>query len=201
MTHTRRLVLVATAVGAMAASAGIMAGASAWATASARPLASSSAGLYLESTGPSLGGPSTGRIGAQDLIGFSWGAKAADSVSRTGPVASRALPRALTVQFFDSQVSPLFLTALGTGSKFSTLSVVVSKNAGPVVIDSEFIELSDAHAASISISSSGGTFPTETVTFVYRAIKETYLPQRPDGSLGAPVVATWNFALNNTTFP
>jgi len=39
--------------------------------------------------------------------------------------------------------------------------------------------------------------PEETVVFEYGALRVTYKPQNKDGSLGAPIIRSWN-KLNNT---
>lgn len=51
--------------------------------------------------------------------------------------------------------------------------------------------------------SRGSAAPTESVSFSYSAVSQQYVPQRPDGSLGASVFAGWD-AVNNqliATYP
>jgi type VI secretion system secreted protein Hcp len=48
-------------------------------------------------------------------------------------------------------------------------------------------ELEDVMISSVSLGGGGGGRPTESVSFVYRSIKFTYTPVKPDGSGDSPI--------------
>lgn len=176
---------------------GVAFGATALAGASTPHATANTPGLYLDTSSPSINGPSTGLVGAQDIESFSWGAQNKGSTDfRTG----KASESPLSVQFADSKVSPGFLHDLGEGTTFTTLRIIVSSDAGDLVYTSEEFDLSDAHVTTINIGgAAGGGTTQESVSFDYKAIKETYQPIKADGTLGAPVISSWDFAKNAAT--
>jgi type VI protein secretion system component Hcp len=197
--RARRVGAVALATSALGA--GVLLGVTSLANASTRPHTSSTAaGVYLETTGPSIAGPSTGRPGAQDVLSYSWGAQSKYTIS-SSVQSGKATEAPLSIQIYASKVSPRFLTMVGNGSKFTTLSLIVTSTSQDFLYDSETFELSDAHVISISMGGAvGGGGTVESLTFAYRAIKETFQPVG-NGVLLTPVTSSWNFALNSTTFP
>ena len=181
--------------------AGVVFGLSAQANATVRShTASTAVGLYMESTTPSLGGSSTGLSGAQDIESYSIGSSNRYSFTGSGISGDKAVEGDLSVQFADSQISPRFLTATGVGSSYGTLSIVVTKSDSGILYDAETLELSQAHVTSFTQAGAGGSDQVATVSFVYAAIKET-IQSVKSGELQTPVVSSWNYVKNNTTFP
>lgn len=167
--------------------------------AGATPHASSSApGIYLTSTGPSFSGPSTGHAGAIDIESFSWGATNDAKVGSSTSGSGKAQGHALTVQFLDNQVTPSFLSALGTGSKFTKLDLTISTDSNDLIYDSEVFELSNARVSSLAYSGAAGEgqLPSVSVSFVYTAVNDTFTPLNSEGLPGSPIVTNWDFATN-----
>jgi type VI secretion system secreted protein Hcp len=195
----RRHVLVAMLAAASASGCAVaVLGGTLLAGASTAPRASkTTAELYMETTGPTLGGPSAG---AQKLLSYSWGASSEVSIgSATGGAgAGKINEQDLSVQFAVSQASPQLLPKMGFGAHFATLSVVLAK-PGSI----QTFELSNAFIASVSVGATGGKAPssTEAVTIAYEAIQQTYVPVSAKGVAGTPAVGAWNFIDNNPTFP
>jgi type VI protein secretion system component Hcp len=200
-TGVRRLRVVgATLLATTGLGVGVAFGATALAGASAPHATATTPGLYLDTSTPSINGPSTGLAGAQDIESFSWGAQNATSAKST--TLGKTTESDLTVQFADSQVSPGFLHDLGVGTHFTTLRIIVSSLHSDFVYNSEEFDLAYARVTSISIGgAAGGGVTQESVSFNYRAIKETYQPVTVDGTLGTPVVSEWNFLKNDATYP
>jgi type VI secretion system secreted protein Hcp len=63
----------------------------------------------------------------------------------------------------------------------------------------EFLKytLSDVLVASYDTDGQAeDSVPVDEVSFTYAQVKIEYRPQRPDGSLGAPITAGWNLKTN-----
>jgi type VI secretion system secreted protein Hcp len=123
---------------------------------------------------------------AIDVQSFSWG------VQNSGKPHFQDLAIAKSVD----AASPQLLLRAASGDPIATAKLTVRK-AGPSPAPYLTLCLTDARVTSLSTAgSSGGDRPTESVTFSYSTIVESYRRQNADGSLAPPIVGGWNLIRN-----
>lgn len=132
-----------------------------------------------------------------EILSYSWGA------SQSGTLAFGGGGGAGKVQFQDfhftsrvSKASPLLFLGCATGEhiKDATLS---ARKAGEKQEDFLVIKLNDVLVSSYQAGgSSGGDIPTDQISLNYSKIEFSYVPQKPDGGLDAPVRTGWDLKLN-----
>jgi len=134
-----------------------------------------------------------------DVMSFSWG------VTQTGTLAHGSGGGEGKAQFNDfnfthnvDKASPaLFLScASGTHIKDATITV---RRAGEGKENQDYLILKMTDVL-ISSSQTGGSSgqdrPTESVSMAFAKIEFTYKPQKPDGSLDAPITTGWDLKAN-----
>ncbi len=151
------------------------------------------AGIDGESTDDAHGGEI-------DVLSWSWGlSQSGSSFSGTGGATGSGSATILDISVVKEvdKSSPKLMQASLKGEHIPemTMSFVRSGGGGETYMT---YELTNVIVTSYRIGgSSGDDRPTEQVSFNFSAIKVEYKPQRPDGSLDAPVEASWNLETNS----
>jgi type VI secretion system secreted protein Hcp len=127
-----------------------------------------------------------------DISSFSWGISNTGSVGAGGGgSAGKAIISPLSwTQELDSSVSPLYL-GVASGAHYSkaTLDVQATGTKSPGTYFK--MEFNDVMLTSLNISGAGDQ-PFVSGSLVYSKLTMTYLPQKPDGSLGSPIIGGWD---------
>lgn len=129
--------------------------------------------------------------GEMELESFSWG--------ETHSVAAPAATAAGKVHIKDFQVmkrmdkaSPLLMLAVASGQHFKS-AVLTARKPGQPPQEYLTITLGDLMVSSYQTEASAGDpVPVDQVSFSFGRIEIAYRPQRPDGTLDAPVNAGWD---------
>jgi type VI secretion system secreted protein Hcp len=132
--------------------------------------------------------------GEIELESFSWGEAHLATAGATG--ASRPAIQDFHVTKQIDKASPLLLLAAASGQQFKT-AVLTAERPGNQPQDYLTYTLSDLMISSYQIDApEGQPRPVEQVSFSFGRIEMTYRPQRPDGTLDAPVTAGWDVTAN-----
>lgn len=143
---------------------------------------------------------------AFEIYSFSWGANNPVSIgSGSGGASSGKVAHSSfnVMKRFD-KATPKLLQTLSSGGHFGKATVIMRKSgqdkakAGEGFISFEFKKVF-VESVQESGSSGGDDVPTESVSFVYGAVKMEYKPQNKDGSLGTAVPYTWSLIKNNNS--
>ena len=133
-----------------------------------------------------------------EVASFSWGLSRQRATSTGGGAgASKADFQDLHVVTNVSQASPQLVLASAAGRHIETAILTCRKVSGGTQQDFLKYTLSDVLVASYHTDGQAeDSVPVDEVSFTYAQIKVEYRPQRPDGSLGAPITAGWNVKTN-----
>jgi type VI secretion system secreted protein Hcp len=133
-----------------------------------------------------------------DVASFSWGLSQQRTTGTGGGAgASKASFQDLHVVTNVSQASPQLFLASAAGRHIETAVLTCRKAGGSPQQDFLKYALSDVLVASYHTDGQAeDSVPVDEVSFTYVQIKVEYRPQRPDGSLGAPITAGWNVKTN-----
>jgi type VI secretion system secreted protein Hcp len=135
----------------------------------------------------------TGEI---ELESFSWG--------ETHPAPTPGAAAAGKVHIRDLQVmkrmdkaSPILMLAAASGQHFKS-AVLTAQKPGEPPQEYLTITFGDLTVSSYQTEASAGDpSPTDQVSFSFGRIEIAYRPQRPDGTLDAPVNAGWDVTANH----
>ncbi len=105
------------------------------------------------------------------------------------------------------ELSPQIFKAIVTGSKVTppgpsgdvTVEFVKLVSGSPVTLlrlDFKLVNI----ASSSTSANAGDSGLSEAVSFSAGEMRMTYWPVNPDGSLGAPVIQSWNLTTNSNGF-
>jgi type VI secretion system secreted protein Hcp len=134
--------------------------------------------------------------GEIQLLAFSWGAaNSGGSTSGGGGGAGKVNFSDLSFSARTSQASPLLLLATADGKHIKSGLLTVAKK-GRRQQDYIKIELTDVLVSSYQTAAGDGSAPIDSASLNFSKIKYSFYPQRPDGSLGSPVTATWDLLGN-----
>ncbi|MBM3932793.1 MAG: type VI secretion system tube protein Hcp [SAR202 cluster bacterium] len=94
-----------------------------------------------------------------------------------------------------SKASPMLMLACATGQHIKQATLFVRKSGGDQQKYMK-ITLSDVLVSSFQIGGQGGDIPTDQISLNFTKIEFEYKPQKPDGSLDAPVKAGYDLKMN-----
>ena len=95
-----------------------------------------------------------------------------------------------------SNASPLLLLACASGRHLKQATLTARK-AGAAQQDYFVVTLSDVLVSAYAVAGAEGDLaPVDQVSLSFARIELEYRPQKPDGSLGAPVKAGWDVKAN-----
>ena len=134
---------------------------------------------------------------AIDVLAWSWGVTNSGTTHQGGGGgAGKANFQDLSLTKYMDSASHALLDAVATGEHFDTASLHIRK-AGKTQQEYITIEMKEVMVTSVSSGGSGGEDRlTENVTLNFAAVKFSYKPQKPDGSLGDALPFTYDIAAN-----
>lgn len=132
-----------------------------------------------------------------DVLAWSWGGRAAATLSGSVPTAGNAHNDELAITKFVDKATPALMLRMVTGTLISDATLTVRTN-GTTPVEYIKIVFTNVLVTSLSTGSSGGEDrPTEEVTFFFGKVAFTYTPQDPTtGKAGTPITTTWDVGQN-----
>jgi type VI secretion system secreted protein Hcp len=144
-----------------------------------------------------------GAEGWIQIMSFSWGAANPVSLGTGtgGAGSSKVTISTINVIKQTDSSSPLLFQKCCAGTHYPTGIVSIRKASGTDTGLEYFkIEMTEVFVESIQVSGSSGgdDTPTESVSLAFGSIKETYQPQKVDGTPGAAQIGQWNVKTNSS---
>ncbi len=134
--------------------------------------------------------------GEIDLESFSWGeVNTAGQSGGGGAGAGRVQMEDLHVVMKMNKASPVLLLACATGQHFKQ-AILTARKAGKAQLEFLVFKFTDLLVSSYQTGGHTDLEPTDQVAFDFGRIEIEYRPQKPDGSLDAPVKAGWDLKAN-----
>jgi type VI secretion system secreted protein Hcp len=94
-----------------------------------------------------------------------------------------------------NKASPLLLLACASGQHIKQ-AVLTARKAGKEQLEFLVVKITDVLVSSYQTSGSTDVPPTDSVAFNFARIDVELRPQKPDGTLDAPVKAGWDVKAN-----
>jgi type VI secretion system secreted protein Hcp len=94
-----------------------------------------------------------------------------------------------------SKASPKLLLACATGEHIKEANFTARKS-GQLPVDFLKIKLTDVLVSSYQTGGSGDVLPMDQLSLNFAKIEFSYYPQRPDGSLEAPITVIFDRKTN-----
>jgi type VI secretion system secreted protein Hcp len=138
--------------------------------------------------------------GTIEIESFSWVASnpASPVIGAGGRGAGRVSFQDLQFTAVVNKASPALMLACAKGTHIPTAALHVRKQGGTQVeyytISLEYLLVSSYQSGS---PGSGRSIPTDQFSLNFKTIEFSYSPQKPDGTLGAPIVADWDMQVNS----
>lgn len=132
-----------------------------------------------------------------DLISWSWGETNAGSHgSGGGGGAGKVAMQDFSFTMRVNKASPKLFLACASGQHIAS-ALLTCRKAGKQ--QQEYLKISFTNLLVSSYQtggSEGDVVPVDQIAFNFAKIELTYSPQKPDGSLGSPVIANYNVETN-----
>lgn len=126
-----------------------------------------------------------------DVLAWSWGVSQPAARTGTG-VAGKATVNALVLTKFIDASSPLLFQSAVQGTQLKEAVFVARKTGGRSAVEFIKIRLKGVSVASVKPAGSAGQDRfTEEITLVFSSAEYTYVTQKPDGTAGPAVSASW----------
>ena len=137
---------------------------------------------------------------AMEIYSFSWGASNPATIgSATGGIgAGKVSLSSFNIMKKTDSASGVLFQACCAGTHYPQMNIDFRKAGGtkPVVyLTYEFKEVM-IESVQWSGSSGGDDTPSESVSFAFGSVSIKYTPQKPDGTQGTTVPASWNQVTN-----
>jgi type VI secretion system secreted protein Hcp len=132
-----------------------------------------------------------------DVESFSWGASQSGVVTHGGGMgAGKVTMQEFHFQMRVNKSSPKILGACTTGEHFKD-AILVARKAGKEQQEYLVVKLTDCMVTSYQAGGSrGDVVPIDSVSLNFAKIEFEYKPQKPDGTLDAPVKVGYDVKLN-----
>ena len=155
---------------------------------------------YLKIAGIPGESTAVGHAGEIEIESFSWGASNSGSTS-TGGGGGAGKVSFQDFSFMKSldKASPLLMSHVATGKHVPTVALVAVRATGKQQQDYMKITLTDVLISSYQNGGSSGGAATDSFALTFSRIEFEYRPQRADGSLDAPVKASFDVKRNEAT--
>lgn len=136
--------------------------------------------------------------GEIELEGFSWGETQSGKLHGSGMAAGKADARDFRFTMRVNTASPRLLLATARGEHLKT-ATVTARAAGKAQAEFLVFKFSDVVMSSYETQATPDQRPIESLSFNFGRIDVAYRPQKPDGTLDAPVTAGWDVRKNQPT--
>jgi type VI secretion system secreted protein Hcp len=136
--------------------------------------------------------------GEIDVLAWSWGAtNSGDHATGGGGGAGKVQMMDFTFTMAINKATPTLFLACANGKHIKS-AVLVCRKAGGDQQEYLKITMSDVLVSSYQTggSAASSVIPTEQFTLNFAKIEKEYKPQKPDGTLDAPVKAGWDVKAN-----
>jgi type VI secretion system secreted protein Hcp len=130
-----------------------------------------------------------------ELVSFSWGVTAQTGPAGPGGGVGKAQLTDIEIAKRIDKASPMLFLACASGKHIKEATLTVRK-AGKDQLEYLKYKFSDILISGYHESGGGEDLPLDLVRFNFAKIEISYAPQKPDGSLGAPVKAGWDLKQN-----
>jgi type VI secretion system secreted protein Hcp len=160
------------------------------------PSAQAAVDYFLEIDGVAGESQDAQHANSIDVLSYTWGAAGGGGSGR---------PQLQDLQIVKSVdvASPVLFERLVQGANIPSMELLGRKTGASSQDFLRYCFQGVRVSSTQQADSRGSAAPTESVSFSYNAVSQQYVPQRPDGSLGASVFAGWD-AVNNqliATYP
>jgi type VI secretion system secreted protein Hcp len=134
--------------------------------------------------------------GEIELESFSWGETFLASPAAGTRGAGKVHIQNMNITKLVDKASPLLMVAAASAQHFAS-AVLTAQRPGTEPLEYLTITLSDLMMDSYQMEAAAGQpVPTDQVSFSFSRMEIVYHPQRPDGTLDAPVSAGWDVVAN-----
>jgi type VI secretion system secreted protein Hcp len=134
--------------------------------------------------------------GEIELESFSWSETFLESPAAGTRGVGKVHFQDMNITKLVDKASPLLMLAAASGQHF-TSAVLTAQRPGTDPLEYLTITLSDLMVGSYQMEAAAGQpVPADQVSLSFSRIEVVYHPQRPDGTLGAPVSAGWDITAN-----
>ncbi|MBI5556205.1 MAG: type VI secretion system tube protein Hcp [Deltaproteobacteria bacterium] len=134
-----------------------------------------------------------------EVLSYNWGVSQMASGSQStagGGSTQRADFQDLSIVKALDSASPLLFKACASGQHIGEVKLELCRAGGDKLLYMEY-KLTNVIISSVSVGGGGGDVPSESVTFNYGKIEQTYTKQkRADGKGGGNVPAGWDLEAN-----
>ncbi len=159
---------------------------------------------FLKFEGPDLKGEAKADGFAEqiDVLAWSWGATQSGTMHiGTGGGAGKANVNDLSITKWVDKASPNLMQAVISGKQFNKATLACRKAGGDAPVPYLKVEMEKVIITSVSTGGSGGEDRfTENVLLNFAQYKQTYTPQKDDGTADTEVGPVgWNIRENKTT--
>ena len=136
-----------------------------------------------------------------EIKDFSFGVENPTTIgSATGGAgAGKVKFNEFTIKKTTDSASPAFFKNSATGTHYNTVTLEMRKAGGdPQSSGQTFLKYTfgTVFTTKIDWSGPGDEGPEESITFVYGKLSVEYKPQKPDGTLGAPITGCYDVVRN-----
>jgi type VI secretion system secreted protein Hcp len=133
-----------------------------------------------------------------ELLSFSWGVTQSGTThSGEGGGAGKVNVQDLLFTKYIDSASPNLLKASCKGTHFKEATITMRK-AGDKPLEYLKIKIKDILVSSVSTAGSNGDDrQTESIALNFGQFEYQYTPQKPDGTGGGAIIATWNIPGNS----
>jgi type VI secretion system secreted protein Hcp len=133
-----------------------------------------------------------------ELMSWSWGqAQMGTGVAGGGSGAGKVAMQDFQITKKVDKASPKLMLGCANGDHFKS-AILIARKAGKDQQEYVKYTLSEVLISSFQTSGSAGSdvVPIDQVSLNFSKIEFEYKPQKPDGSLDAPIKAGWNLKQN-----
>ncbi len=133
----------------------------------------------------------------KEIVALSFSQGLSLPFSPAGGGTGKASFSELAISKIVDKATPLLYSYCAQGRHVPQAVLTLRNSGGTVPFEFYRITLTDVVITSVQTSgASGGDKPSESLSLNFARIEWRYTPQNPNGTAGAPVIATWNLAAN-----
>ena len=127
-----------------------------------------------------------------DVLSWSWGVSSATSSGAgSGARVGKSCPTDVALTKLVDKATPPLIGGAAGGTVIPN-AILIGMRAGEKQQEFLKVEMKNVFVSSYSTGGSGGgDTPVDSVALKFDSMTVSYFPQRPDGSLGQPVVVTF----------
>lgn len=126
-----------------------------------------------------------------EVSSWSWGVSQSAATGNGARAAGKPCTTDVSFTKFVDRATPLLIAGAASGSSYASARLVARKSTGgDQPQDYLTIELKNVLVSSFQTTGSDGSAPLESFALRFGSMTVSYRPQKSDGSLGTPIVAS-----------